>query len=68
MRGLLHVKRLLCPCTTCELEADYAYEYMFERKAAYCVRKKLVHSKRLMRTNTHFRVNRAFLYVYDLGA
>ena len=47
--------------TTCALEAAYAYEYVFDRKAAYFVRLRLVRSKRLMRTNMSLRVKRVLL-------
>ena len=48
---------------TCALEADYAYGYVFARKAAYYVRIRLVRSKRLMRASTSLRVKRIFLQI-----
>ena len=46
---------------TCALEASYAYEYRFARKATYCVRIRLVRSKRLMRTSTALSAKRIIL-------
>ena len=45
------------------LETTYAYEYRFEHKATYCVRIRLVRSKRLMRTGTTLRVKRLIAYL-----
>ena len=56
MNTSLHVSDLLCTYMTCELKATYAYEYRFACKATYCVRIRLVRSKRLIHTSTAFFV------------
>ena len=53
---------------TCALEAASEYEYIFARKAAYCIRIQLVRSKRLVRTSTSLRLKSLIAYVYDLCA
>ena len=62
LKGFAQCMRL---CARCR---GYVYEYVFARRADYCVRIQLVRSKQLMRTNMSLRVKRPIAYIYNVCA